>query len=217
MSRMGAAAVSMLAMSLLACVPWTVRPIEAEKQERGGSSARSRAEYVDAIWDSRLVPAVTNAAVDARVLLNALAASPGEARARYGRGEATGPTYFIVRGEGLVLGVDTRSRVGLALLDIAPFDGRPDVSIQIGPVLRGTSLRDATGVVRFSDFTNQLQFADVGNEINDRVLRSVLAPLDARQLKRRKVLFAGTVAAVEKSQVPLPELVPVLLRLEDGR
>ena len=68
---------------------------------------------------------------------------------RYGHREANGPVYFIVKGDGVVTDLDTRSRSGLALVDVAPFDQRPDLSIQIGPVLRGTSLRDATGVVPF--------------------------------------------------------------------
>jgi predicted lipoprotein len=110
-----------------------------------------------------------------------------------------------------------RSRAGLALVDVPPFDQKPDISIQIGPVLRGTSLRDATGLVHFTDFLNQLQFADVGNELNDRVLKTVLAPLDIPKLKGRTVSFAGTLAAEAKAEPPLRELVPVKLTPEERR
>ena len=96
--------------------------------------------YVDSIWNAQLLPAVRPRAVDARTLLDALAASPEAAAARYGHREANGPAYFVVKGEGMVTSVDTRSRSGLALVDVAPFDRRPDLSIQIGPVLRGTVL-----------------------------------------------------------------------------
>ncbi len=190
--------IAMLALLLQSCVPWTVRPIEGEK------TAASPAQNADSIWSSKLIPAITHSAVDARVLLDALAASPENARAKYG------PAYFMVKGEGVVTGVNTSSRAGLATIDVAPFDGRPDLSIQIGPVLRGNSLRDATGVVRFTDFLNQLQFADAGNELNDRVLKTVLAPLDKAALKGRTVSFMGTLAA----DTPLRELVPVKLTVE---
>ena len=215
-SRFAAAA---FAFSLSSCVPWTVVPIgQQEKDTASGPAVASPAQYVDSIWSTRLVPAILNGAVEARVLLDAVAASPADAAQRYGHRQANGRAYFLVKGRGTVTAVDTRSRVGLALVDVAPYDGRPDISIQIGPVLRGTALRDATGIVRFTDFVNQLQFADAGNELNGRALKTVLAPLDAATLKGRGVAFAGALAAPEgKAEPLLLELVPVRLTVEQNR
>src|SRR5262245_18564878 len=204
-------------IGLASCVPWTVRPIEAEKDASVGPPAASPAAYVDSIWTAKLVPAVLNAATDARTLLDALAESPEGAKTRYGHSEANGPVYFIVKGEGVVTAVDTRSRVGMALIDVAPFDRRPDLSIQIGPVLRGTSLRDGTGIVRFTDFVNQLQFADAGNEINSRVLKAILSPIEGRISERATVSFAGARPAEANPEPPLRDLVPVQLIVEDRR
>lgn len=212
------AAILVLLMTLPSCVPWTTRPIDAEKDSNAPSPAASGpAAYVDAIWSTRLLPAVLRAAIDARVLLAALAASPEDAMVRYGHREANGPVYFVVKGDGVITDLDTRSRSGLALVDVAPFDQRPDLSIQIGPVLRGNSLRDAAGVVRFTDFVNQLQFADVGNELNDRVRKTVLAHLDLSTLKGRAVSFVGTLAAELDAEPPLREMVPVQLELKERR
>jgi predicted lipoprotein len=208
--------VAVLAWGLSCCVPWTVRPIEpAGPASSDKAAAMSPAAYAESIWESKLIPAILSGAVDARVLLDALARSPGEARTRHGRCEASGGCYFSVKGEGLVIATDRRSRVGLALIDMAPLDGRADVSIQIGPVLRGTSTRDATGIVQFTDFVNQLQFADAGNELNDRILKLVLGPLLGQPLERRTVRFVGTLAAGEKTEPPLRELAPVRLTVED--
>jgi predicted lipoprotein len=175
------------------------------------------ARYVDAMWDSKLVPTILNSAVDARTLLDALKTSPADALSRYGHGAANGPAYFQVKGEGLVMSVDMHSRVGVALVDIPPLDHQPDVSIQIGPVLRGTALRDATGLVRFSDFVNQLQFADVANELNDRALKTVLSTVDPAGLKGKTVSFAGAVAADPSAAPPLREVTPVRLTVEAAR
>lgn len=213
--KIGTLVLTVASFLLNSCVPWTIRPIDAEKEQSSGSAASSPAAYVDAIWRSKLIPMVTgNEATDARLLLDALAASPENAKARYGHQQANGPVYFIVKGEGVITAVDLHSHSGVALVDIPPFDQRPDVSIQLGPILRGTSLRDATGLVQFSDFVNQLQFADVGNELNDRVLKTVLAPLDKMKLKGSTVSFAGTVAMGTNPDVPLSELVPVKLVVE---
>ncbi|WP_321475818.1 DUF2291 domain-containing protein [uncultured Paludibaculum sp.] len=211
-------AIAVLSLGLVSCVPWTVRPIQPETAAPTGSTATANpAAYVDSIWLAKLLPSVSTSAVEARVLLDALAASPEQAITRYGRREPDAPPYFVVKGAGTVVSVDTHSRQGLLLVDIAPFDRRPDMSIQIGPVLRGTSLRDATGIVHFSDFVNQLQFADVGNELNNRVLKTVLANLEPTQLKGRIVSFTGTLAAEAKADPPLRELVPVALTVEERR
>lgn len=204
--------VLILCANLVACVPWTVRPIQEEKPSIANADA-----YVDSIWSGKLVPAVSNGAIDARTLLDALAASSQQARSRYAHCDSGGACFFLAKGSGTVVAVDTRSRVGLALVDIAPLDGKPDVSIQIGPVLRGTALRDATGIIRFTDFVNQLQFADAGNAINDRVAKTVLARLDLTALKGRDVSFAGALRAEDKSSPPLAELVPMQLSVEDHR
>lgn len=209
----GTLAIVAFSLALGACVPWTVRPIDEEKT----SSTINPKAYVDSIWESKLLPEVMNSAIDLRTLLDVLAASPEDAQAKYGHHEANGSVYFIVKGEGIVTSVDTRSRSGLAMVDVAPFDQRPDLSIQIGPVLRGTSLRDATGIVRFTDFVNQLQFADVGNELNERVLQTVLASLDNAKLEGKRVTFAGTLSAEAKAEPPLRALLPVKLTVEERK
>jgi predicted lipoprotein len=196
--------------------PWTVRGIDV-----GGDSAtasggqKDPAAYVDAIWNSKLVPAVLGSAVDARTLVSAVVQSPEEAQNRYGHRTGNGPAYFLVKGEGRVTAVDLHSRAGLIMVDLPPFDGKADVSIQAGPVIRGTAVRDATGLVRFSDFVNQLQYADVANALNDRVLKTVLGPLDVRGLAGRTVSFAGAAVAEKAAEPPVRELVPVQLTVRD--
>jgi predicted lipoprotein len=210
-------AILLLAISHVACVPWTVRPIDSDESATASAGAVTPASYVNSLWSAKLLPAIENSAVDARSFLDAYAKSPSDALARWGRRDAGGPVYLSIKGEGRVLTVDTKSKVGLAMVDVAPFDGKPDVTIQIGPVLRGTSLRDATGLVRFTDFVNQLQFADVANELNDRVLKTVLSPRVLASLGGKVVAFAGTAGAQPDSATPIRELVPVRLAIQESR
>jgi predicted lipoprotein len=200
-----------------ACVPWTVRPIDSGEGAAATVATTSPTAYVNSLWSAKLLPAIENSAVDARTFLDAFSKSPAEALARWGRRDANGPVYLIVKGEGQVISVDTRSKVGLALVDVAPFDGKQDVTIQVGPVMRGTSLRDVTGLVRFSEFVNQLQFADVANELNDRVLKTVLAEISLSTLAGKSIAFAGTTVAEGNASPPVRELVPVRLRVLEGR
>jgi predicted lipoprotein len=208
-------AVFAAALLLAGCRLWTVRPIEDAQATNPG--VLSPVAYVDSIWSARLLPAISNTAVDARTLLDALARSRDAARAKYCRQPANGPCYLIVKGAGRVIAADQRTRSGFLAVDIAPFEGSPDLTIQIGPVLRGVSLRDATGIVQFTDFVNQIQFADVGNELNARVLKAVLAPLDAPAWKGRTVDFAGTASLGDASGPAIQDLVPIRLSLQEAR
>ena len=178
---------------LSGCVPWTVRPIQDDSSKSSTTTSQSPAAYVDSVWDSKLIPAILNSAVDARALLDGLAASAGSGTQK----------YFTVKGSGRVLKADKSSRNGLLLVDVAPFDGKADLSIQVGPVIRGSALRDATDVIRFSDFTNQIAFADANNALNDRVLKSVIGQIDLKSLAGHTVEFVGAFEVETRTIIPV--------------
>jgi predicted lipoprotein len=150
-------------------------------------------------------------AVDTRTLIEALQVSVDMAGQKYGHREGSGAWYFVTRGRGVVLAENSASRVRTIDLDIAPFDGKPDVSLEIGPVLRGTSVRDATGLVPFTNFTTQLQYADVGNALNDIVLKSVLNPVASKPMRGHTIEFVAAFAAQTPWQPPVRDAIPVQL------
>ena len=151
MTRYYAIAALLLAVS---CKPWTVRPINdpAQSQTRGLDASA----YVTSIWDTKVIPYVREHAVDVSAACQAA--------------QRPGPSQFLVKGDARVLRADPASRSGLLPIDVAPFDGRPDAAMQIGPVIRGTALRDSLPFIEFSQFLNQLEFARVSNELNARAL-----------------------------------------------
>ena len=65
-------------------------------------------------------------------------------------------------------------------------------------MIAGTALRDAVGFINFSDFNNQLDYADVATRLNDRVRTDVLAqlPEDRKALEGVKVTFSGAFSAL---------------------
>ena len=199
------------ALTLCSCKPWTVRPINAASGSQEASQSADPAAYIDLIWSSKLVPAIVSSAVDARTLLTAMAASIDDAERKYGRNDNGGGWYFNVKGEGKVLAVDTSSRNGLIELAVLKQDRQPDVSIQLGPVLRGSALRDSTGLISFSNFVNQLQFADVAEALNNKAKQTVLAPFDTAGLAGKTVSFAGSFEVVGTTQPLIKNVVPVQL------
>lgn len=186
------------ALCLLAgCRIATVRPIETKEgmatDSPGGFDA---AVYVESIWASRAVPTVEKEGVDAALLVRALQANPADAARRFGR-PARGGVFYLVAGSGVVVSWDSTSRNGLIGLDVLG-DARAHVWVQVGPVVQGMALRDALGFVTFDQFVNQVDYADAGNALNQRVLDLVLKGLAPATLQGRKVSFAGALAAGER-------------------
>lgn len=197
--------------------PWTVRPI-GEPAAPVAAAAVDLEAFADDLWRTALIPALAASAVDARVLLDAFAASADGAQRQFGRADGSGSWYVAVRGAGRVISVDRSSARGEAAVDVPPFDGRRDVTLQIGPVLAGTGLRDATPLAPFSRFTNQLEFADVANALNRRVEAEVLASRRSALGPGRTVSFLGVAGRDLAAAGPLSAIVPVELAIaEAGR
>ena len=116
---------------------------------------------------------------------------------------------------GIVTEIDRRSRVGVAYLQ-TPGGSSERVAVQVGPVLRGTALRDAVSFLRFTDFANQSDFAAVSNALNDRVLRDVLGPLDVASLPGRTVTVTGAASFAGGGYDRPVDLVPIVVRIERG-
>lgn len=189
---------TLLAPLLTGCALWTVKPID----DGGGSQGQSQnavpgkpgfnaKAYVDSIWQNPLLTTVQDKATDLQTVLAALKADPEAAKQKYGYREGQSPYNFLVKGAARVLSVETTSRTGTLKLEPPAGEGPPDIAIQIGPVLRGTALRDALPFIQFNMFTNQLEYADVSNQLNDRVLKDVIGKLDVSSLQGKTVEFQG--------------------------
>jgi len=198
----------LLPLLLLGCKVATIRPIESE-EENTGAREFDAATYVEALW-AEDIPAALEEAVPLGDLLPALRTDPETARARWGQGEGeTAPV--LVEGEGRVVEVDTSSRTGFADVDVDVPGGTGRVRLQIGPVLRGTSIRDALPTVSFDQFVNQIQYAEVAGALNTRVEES-LTSLDRQALEGKRVRFVGATALGE---LPLT-ITPLRLEMEEG-
>lgn len=175
-----------------------------EKRNTGTGPDRvfSAQEYVAGIWTSRVVPTVTGKAVDASTVLAAIAADPAAAGKKYGVQAGVGsPPSILVKGAGTVLSVDeSQGGAGDMSVDLDPANGKPDLSIAIGPVFLGTALRDAVGFINFGEFPNQIEYANVATALNNQV-RDTVVPADPAAAKGKKVTFAGAFQVLDPKNV----------------
>jgi predicted lipoprotein len=194
--RVGLATIA-LSMALAGCarVPG-IYVYESPGQGQQASGKFDAVAYVDGIWASQVLPTVRDKAVDAATLLPAVKADLPGAGAKYGRRAGTGSPYaFLIKGTGVVKAVDTGKPAGPVTVTVDTPQGPQDITLITGPVIAGTALRDAVGV-DFSQFTNQLDYADVATQLNEHVKRDVIAPLNRDTLTGKKITFAGAFAAL---------------------
>jgi predicted lipoprotein len=176
--------------------PWTIRPIDSSSEEAFDAEV-----YVESIWP-RVLQEAEGTAVDVTSLVQGDSSTTRRA--------------FFVRGTGVVSDVNLQSRVGVAYLQIAGLES-PGVVIQVGPVIRGTVLRDALEFVRFTDFSNQFDFAAVSSALNSRILAAVLGPIDVESLPGQTVSFIGAVAFGSGRSESVLEITPVTILVGEGR
>ena len=79
------------------------------------------------------------------------------------RPEATSPWTYAVKVDGVVTAANTESRA--ATLDVKTSGGLA-VTLQIGPVVRGTAIRDMLAFRPFGSFKNQVDYAQYGKALN---------------------------------------------------
>jgi len=190
-----------LLLSLASCKLWTIRPIESKEQKTASSQQFNADAYVDSIWQSKVVPTMLEKAVDLTAVLAALDADPEAAKKQYSSGDAGGAAHFIVKGAGRVSRVESRSQNRALTLMPPNYKGKTEVAIQVGPAFRGSALRDAVGFIQFNQFVNQLQFADVGNKLNDRVATAVVRDFDLATAQGKPVSFCGAFTFSDRAKI----------------
>ncbi|WP_312413278.1 DUF2291 family protein [Pseudescherichia sp.] len=129
-------------------------------------------------WQSRVMDAANQHALDASAFTSQLKATTGA------------PKSVFVRLTSPVTAVDVSNAREQKLT--FTVDNQP-LTIQLGPVMRGNAIRDATGF-KFEDFTNQVQFAQLSRAYNREAAKQ-LPKIDASwNGKPATVLFAVTLA-----------------------
>jgi predicted lipoprotein len=181
--------------------PFVIRPLPGRAQPGSQPAQSAAAKFVDPIWATKVLPTIEQKAQDIGKILPEIRADPNAAGQKYGRREATNPYNYMVKGTGKVTEMHTESQAGTAIIEIPGLGEK--VALQIGPVVRGTALRDATGAVSFNQFTNQLDYADVSKEMNARALKAAFASVEPNSIAGKTLTFFGAFTFDPHSKSPI--------------
>ncbi|MDT0683839.1 DUF2291 domain-containing protein [Roseicyclus sp. F158] len=169
--------------------------------------ASRMAAIVSEDWTPRVLPTLSEMAVPATDVLSLARSDFPAAEDRYGIGGSEGaPSNFIVRGGGTVVDADLESRAARLSVDL-DGDGTADADLQLGPVIRGTALRDSLPFYVFTDFRDQIEFAKLARALNDTAHAGM--PVLPEDAIGRDVSFTGAFTLTDGEAAA--EIVPVTL------
>ena len=180
---------------------FTVVTIE-EAESAVQSEAFDPVVYVDGIWDSQLIPAFNENAVDlSRILSEIELDSNGTAPKddliaianQYGLITVGEAHVYMVKGQGKIICVDAETSLGTAEVQLDGYEGAIKVLLYVGTRIPSddASVRDAVGFISFGDFREQTEYGKAATEINKRVLSTVLAGVDRENLVGETITFKG--------------------------
>jgi predicted lipoprotein len=199
----------------------------AEVQKVEQSEAFDPVKYVDGIWASKIIPTISDKAVDLSTILNAMHpnadgfAAKGDlipVANKYGLITVGEAHVYMVKGTGQVVNVDTSSSTGTMEIQLEGYSGPIKILVYIGPRIPSdeTSVRDGVGFINFGDFKEQTQYGKVGQEINNRIITEVLTPLGKDQFQGKTVTFYGamTIRTFNLISINLKKVAIVPIRIE---
>ena len=170
-----------------------LRPAHEQAQliaaDVSGDDARNAMRVAETL-ESRLLPHVRDSAVPVAELRAAISGGLDEAdNAHANRGAGQGAAgNFAVSGAGTV--VETKLDSLARWAGLATY-GAGDLTLQLGPVIKGTALRDVAPFYRFDDFRDQIEFAKLSRAINNEI--SVAIEVPEGELIGRRLRFVGVV------------------------
>lgn len=174
----------LLALGLAVLAPAGCKIVKTAPPATGAAAdpdAEKIAGIVAQTYDAKLLPLITGTATDAATLLPKMRADLDAAGKAAGHqpGADDAAWVFAVKGSGTVTAEDRKSRAATLDVDVNG-DGKADLTLQLGPVVMGTALRDIAPFYDFNDFRDQIQFARLARALNDRAaaaLKPGTAPL----------------------------------------
>ena len=196
-----------------------------EQRQRGTFNA---AEYARDFWDNQLF-SVLDKAVNVKELIELFNTNMNEAIRRYGKAPGVSRTYaYLIRGNGKILTIAE----DFLEVSIREPQTNPDIKITSGFYIPGNAVRDASGLIDVSEFSDTMKFNEISGEINKILVKEVIKPFLEKKPKVGKTIrFFGATqvaqdateenlfgqlisGATEAKEFQLVRVIPIRLEME---
>ena len=187
-----AAAVAIVAVGFFGTT--FMSPEDAEAVREAGST--DPVAYAEKNYDSTIAYIQDNA-IDLTGLVTELRADEeGTSQAKGARDGEAAYTFPVT-----LTGTIEKGGFGQVNVVVDGMPGGVVVSVQTGPALTGTALRDVTGQTTFDMFENQIDYAQVGLSLNEPLKAGVLAENDLASMVGRRVTVVGAFAYSDPAHI----------------
>jgi len=176
--------------NIVGCVK--VVKIGEESKVTGNTSASSN-NSIESEWDSKIIPELSNKAVDLKTLLSEANGDLKSVANKYGKQAAatSGDICYTVKGVAKVDKINTDLKVGYMEVSLDGYSGPIKIKIQVGPVYKGTAVRDSLDFIKYDDYENQIEWAAVSQSIHETIQKKVIGSLDLSALSGKTIEFLG--------------------------
>ena len=129
---------------------------------------------------------VVSHAVSAATLAAAIAKDQAAAEKQYGTAAIGGPEFSVK-----FAGKAGKQDFGVYDMAVPGVPAAVHITVQTGPAIMGTDLRDATGTIKFGQFKNQIVYQNAGSALNTQMKQAVLSKIDAGKLTGKTISVVG--------------------------
>ena len=153
------------------------------------------AAFISKNFGSKFVPELEKNAVDFTALMKESGGKLDTVGKKYGHRATADSSYnYVVKGTAKVDEIKTELRAGYVTLKFDGYTGSEPVQLQVGPVFKGTALRDSIPSIKFDDFRNQVTYAAISTELHKYVTQKVLPGSKPADWKGKAIEFEGAFA-----------------------
>lgn len=180
---------------------------EVKAAGTSGAGAFNAPRYAETFWTTKLLPAAPHSATDLATLLPLLKTDKEKAFTTHSQALGIGNIrYFLVKGEGVVTAV-RENDIAVKL----PTDETVHLATEY---VFGNAARDASGLIKITEFTNTTDLNNVSAEINDIIRKRVIPALKTSAKAGSKLSFIGAME-LNRAHVHLDEIeiIPISMNV----
>lgn len=166
---------------------------EGQEATLTGEVAFNPTDEATKFWNEQAHDYFAKGAVDLKTLLTEANGDFNSVAKKYGHYSMgdQGELSFIVKGEGKINVVKNKLRAGYLGLEMSDIDPALKIRLQIGPVFKGSAVRDSISLISYKDYKNQIEWAQVSVAFHELIVRDVLSKVNMEETLDKNVEFTG--------------------------